>query len=53
MAQVMWALTQAVYEIGGAKFNMPQYVEIIHPETKRKQPSAKQIKETVLKMLEV
>lgn len=51
-AQCMWDLTRAVYGLGGNEYNLPQYVELIYPETKRNQPTAQEIKDRLVKMLE-
>lgn len=50
-AQCLWALTSGVYGLTGNKFNMPQYVELIHPETKKEEMNAQQIKDYILKRL--
>lgn len=37
--------------MGGANFDTPQYVEIIYPELKKKEPTAEEIKAEVLRLL--
>ena len=49
--QCLWTIAGGLYSIGGQSFDMPQYVELIHPETKKAQPSAQQIKDDIVKRL--
>lgn len=50
-AQCLWALASGVYGLAGSEFNMPQFVELLYPETKKDEPTAQQIKDHVLKRL--
>ncbi|MBR4352712.1 MAG: hypothetical protein IKQ01_06540 [Bacteroidales bacterium] len=49
--QCLWSMTSAIFGLAGADFSMPQYVEIIHPETKTEQQSAQDIKDHVVSRL--
>lgn len=44
-------IARAVYGMSGAEFDMPQYVEILYPETRKMQPTAQQIKDHVIQRL--
>lgn len=50
-AQLLWMIARGLYGIAGAEYDMPQYVEILHPETRKSQPTAQQIKDHVLQRL--
>lgn len=51
MAQNLWDLTRAVYGLGGGKYDMPQYVDLIRPEIGRKAQTAQEIKDHVVSRL--
>lgn len=48
MAQCLWTATSIISQLGGHELDFPQYIELTHPETKKRQPTAQQIKDHVV-----
>lgn len=46
-AQCLWSIANGLYGLGGHEFSMPQYVELIHPELKKNQQTAQEIKDYI------
>ena len=48
----LWLVTSAVYAIGGGELKTPRYIELAHPEEKKKDVrTAKEIKQYILERL--
>ena len=48
VGQLLWEIDDVLLRFGQSKSTIPQYIELVHPETKKKQMSAAQIKDYIL-----
>lgn len=49
--QMLWDINAALYSLGGREYTKPQYVELAHPELKKPEMTAEQIKNYILEKL--
>ena len=51
VGQCLWDIATSLRAMGGAENDMPQYIELSHPEKQKKKMTAEQIKNHVLEGL--